>query len=371
MAEQVVIIGGGLAGLITSLHLRQHGISCTIIERNHYPFHRVCGEYVSNEVVDYLKNLGAFPEILGPSQIRIFHLTSVTGRSATLPLDLGGFGISRYAFDHHLFRLAQQRGVRFQLDTEATHVHLDNDHFVVETDHGSLEAEAVVGSFGKRSRLDKTLNRQFITRRSPYVGVKYHIRLPNFPTDVIALHNFSLGYCGVSAVENETVNLCYLTHRDNIRNFGKLQSMEEAVLCKNPALAEIFRQATFLFKSPETINEISFESKSPVEDHILMCGDSAGMISPLCGNGMAMAIHSAKMLSEHLVRFFNSDCTRKELEENYAAAWKKEFAFRLWAGRNIQRLFGSNFASQSAVFMANHLKPVAYRLMKMTHGKPF
>ena len=52
-----------------------------------------------------------------------------------------------------------------------------------------------------------------------------------------------------------------------------------------------------LFEKPEVINEITFEKQDPVSNHILMCGDAAGMITPLCGNGMAMAIHSAKILS--------------------------------------------------------------------------
>lgn len=370
--KRILIVGGGLAGLVAALHLQRAGLPCTLVEKRSYPFHRVCGEYISNEVVPYLQWLEAFPSALEPSSIRRFQLTSTHGASAELPLDLGGFGVSRFAFDHFLYRLAQQRGVRFMLEKEVTELRFSEDHFIAGISGEAFEADVVIGAFGKRSRLDKALNRDFINRHSPYVGVKYHLRLPGFPQDLISLHNFTNGYCGASHVESGVVNLCYLSHRDNVRAFGTIRAMEEAVLFKNPFLRDIFNRGTFLFEKPETINEISFETKGPVENHMLMCGDAAGMITPLCGNGMAMAIHSAKIVSEHVIRFCQSPAYgRAQLESDYAVAWRGQFATRLRAGRIIQRLFGGDFTSHAAVTLARHLKPVANRLMKMTHGKPF
>jgi flavin-dependent dehydrogenase len=370
--KQVVIVGGGLAGLISALALNQAGIPCTVIEKNRYPFHRVCGEYVSNEVVPYLTHLGAYPESLQPSRISRLQLTSTNGKFAELPLEQGGFGISRYAFDHFLYELARRRGVDFHLHTEATAITYDGARFHVETPENTFPADIVIAGHGKRSLLDRRLDRKFLDRHSPYVGVKYHIRLPDFPEDLIALHNFSNGYCGVSRVENDVVNLCYLTHRDNVRAHRNLRGMEEAVLWRNPFLRDIFTRASFLFDKPETVNEISFRNKGPVEGHLLFCGDSAGMITPLCGNGMAMAIHSAKLAAECVIRFFSYPAySRQQLEQDYARQWTSQFAFRIQAGRMIQGLFGSDAASHGAVLLAKHLKPAARQLVRLTHGKPF
>ena len=371
-AKKVIIVGGGLAGLVTALDLTRAGVACQLIEKHAYPFHRVCGEYISNEVVPYLKSLNAYPELLQPSEIRRFQLTSVNGKSAFLPLIQGGFGISRYKFDNYLYEKGKQQGVQFHTGTEVEKISFEGDHFIVQTNKETKEADIVVGSFGKRSKLDVQLKRTFIQKRSPYVGVKYHIRLPDFPTDLISLHNFQDGYCGISRVEGDLINLCYLTHRNNVKTYGKIREMEEAVLWKNPFLKNIFERAEFLFTKPETINEISFETKGPVDHHVLMTGDAAGMITPLCGNGMAMAIHSAKILSQHVLRFCQDDrYTRTELEHDYAKSWNELFAKRLWAGRQIQRLFGDVWASNFAVNLARHVKPVANFLIKSTHGKPF
>jgi flavin-dependent dehydrogenase len=352
----VLIIGGGLAGLTASILLKRDGSDVTLFEKKRYPFHRVCGEYISNETVPFLQRHGLFPERFKPEQIKRLQLTSVSGKSAEINLDLGGFGISRYSFDNYLFQLAVEAGVKVIHET------------VDEID--PKVARVVICAHGKRSKLDYTLHRNFIQKRSPYLGVKYHIKIDHRP-GLIALHNFKDGYCGISNVENGITNLCYLTHRKNMREHGNIGKMEEEVLFRNPFLKSIFERGQFLFEKPEVINEISFEKKKPVENHILMIGDAAGMITPLCGNGMAMALHSARLASTWVRSFLNNNITREQMEIGYTKQWTDLFAMRLWTGRQVQRLFGSERASNLAVDLVRNVKPVASLLVRATHGDPF
>jgi menaquinone-9 beta-reductase len=370
--RDVIIIGGGLSGLIASIQLVRSNIACTVIEKKKYPFHRVCGEYISNETLPFLKREGLFPEIFDPPQIKQFQLSTVDGNSTTLPLDLGGFGISRYEFDYFLYKKAIEAGVNFLLETEIDQVNFSDDSFEVKAAAKCFSTSLVVGAFGKRSKLDNQLNRNFFRKRSPYVGVKYHVRTEH-PKDLIALHNFRGGYCGVSNIENGKTNMCYLTHRDNVKKFRNINEMEEGVLFENPHLKNIFKNSEFLFNKPEVINEISFETKEPVCNHILMTGDAAGMITPLCGNGMAMAIYSAKMLSEVIRKHFKSEkFDRAKLEKEYAHQWSRNFNGRLWAGRQIQhKLFGSQWSSSIALNLAIYSKPIAKLIIRNTHGDPF
>lgn len=369
--KKIVIIGGGLAGLISAVNLAKAGIPCLVIEKKTYPFHRVCGEYISNEALPFLSSLGLYPEEFAPPQISRFMLSSIRGKAETLPLDLGGFGISRYAFDHFVYQQAKGLGVEFALNTEADNVQFEGDKFHVSTAAKIYEADVVIGAFGKRSKLDIQLNRDFTRKRSPYVGIKYHVRTDH-PDDLVALHNFPGGYCGVCRVEDGKTNLCYLTHRDLLRQFRNVPQFQENVLYQNPFLKSIFTNADFIFRSPETINEISFETKLPVDRHILMTGDSAGMITPLCGNGMAMAIHSAKILSEQVIRFCReASFSRAQLEKNYEQAWTTNFSRRLWTGRQVQRLFGQRWASSVAVNLTRFMRPLAAQIIRKTHGPVF
>lgn len=259
--RDIAIVGGGLAGLISSILLAKAGFNVTLIEKKKYPFHRVCGEYISNEVVPFLLREQLFPKDQGPSSIKNFQLTSTHGVSHTIPLPLGGFGISRYSLDQHLAKEAEKVGVDILQKTTVLDIRKDSNEFHLTLDGGStIRTSLVIGSYGKRSNLDKSLNRNFFKRRSPYLAVKYHIKTDH-PDDLITLHNFKNGYCGISKVEGDTFNLCYLSHRNNLRVAGNIDQMEKEVLFQNPFIRTLFENSDFIFKKPLTINEISFQPK--------------------------------------------------------------------------------------------------------------
>lgn len=368
----IIIAGGGLAGLTNAILLARAGLSVLLIEKKKYPFHRVCGEYISNEVLPFLQSIGIHPFDLGASRLTQFQLTSPSGRQKIeVPLDLGGFGISRFVLDEIMYQEACKLGAEFLLGNQVQSIDFEEDRFLVETADGQVfESNLVIGAFGKRSNLDKQLNRNFIHQRSPYIGVKYHIQT-DFPKDLIALHNFKDGYCGVSAIESGKYNFCYLTTRQNLKDNGSIEAMEEAVVFKNPFLKSVKTNADFTFKRPEVINEISFSPKKAVENHILMSGDTAGLITPLCGNGMAIAIHSAKILSENIIDFYANKRTRDFLEESYTQQWQQLFSRRLWVGRNMQNLFGNVWLSEIAIGSLKRSRPLLTKLISFTHGQTF
>lgn len=370
----VIIVGGGLAGLITSILLSRGGLRVMLIERKKYPFHRVCGEYISCETLPFLEKHNLYPAALGPAAIDRLMVSAISGRTFTSRLELGGFGISRFRYDHWLAEQAVSSGVVILEGTTVTNIHFEEDSFTVFTSSGHVQStRLVIGAHGKRSKLDKQLQRTFIGRRYPYVGVKYHVQTDVAARDTVALHNFRGGYCGVCKVEEDKYNVCYLIHRDQLKKYGNIAAAEALVLKKNPHLGELFRDSEFVFDRPEVINEISFEKKEAVYDHVLMAGDAAGMITPLCGNGMAMAIHSARLLAGNILAHWQGGAfDRQRLEQSYQQQWDELFARRLWMGRQLQSaMFGAPIASEVAVFTGRYLKPVSDALIRLTHGRPF
>jgi flavin-dependent dehydrogenase len=369
------IIGGGLAGLALSIQAAHSGHTVILLEKEQYPFHRVCGEYISMESWDFLLALGVDLASLKVPVIRQLQLSGKNGKILQQPLPLGGFGISRYTLDATLVRLARNAGVTIEEDTKVTEVVFMEDEFIFSSDVQQYRVKVAAGSFGKRSNLDIKWKRPFATaaknKLNNYVGVKYHVNTPDFPSDTIALHLFDNGYCGIVKVEGGVYNICYLTTARNLQKSGGIEQMEQTILSANPQLQQIFSNAQKLWDAPVTISQISFDRKSQVEDHVLMIGDAAGMITPLCGNGMSMALHASKLAADQVNRFLEGNISRAEMEEEYTRQWQKQFASRLLMGRRIQRLFSNQLLTYFFIWLGRVFPGLIRLMIKQTHGKPF
>lgn len=370
----VAIIGGGLAGLSLSIQLRKQGYSVVVFEKESYPFHKVCGEYVSMESWNFLCSLGLPLQQLQLPVINRLFLSAPNGTSFTTKLPLGGFGISRYQLDLKLAQMAKAKGVVIKELTKVDAVHF-NEVFKIVFGQQSITSKVCCAAYGKRSNLDVKWGRDFLGKKDQrlnnFVGVKYHIQT-EWPADLIGLHNFENGYCGISKIENDSYCLCYMTRAENLKTSGnEIKRMEEKILHVNPHLKRIFSESIFLPGFPVTISQINFSTKNPIEDHILMLGDAAGMITPLCGNGMSIAFHTSKIAAIQVGLFLNGTINRQQLENSYEQQWRSHFSKRLQTGRTLQRFFGRKSLSNMFVNSFKTFPFLAKPLIRMTHGSPF
>ena len=364
----VIIIGGGLAGLTAAIHLASKKMKVRVYEKETYPHHKVCGEYLSKEILPYLNSLGIDFKRSGPIEIDTLNYSDNAGKSLISHLPLGGLGISRFELDNVLYRFALDKGVEVCHDI-ITSVEFKNNGFLVKDSLEVVNSSFVLGAYGKRSLLDKKLNRDFIFRKSGWLAVKGHYTNDSYPLNTVSLHNFKGGYCGLSKTESGAVNVCYLTSYRSFKEYKNPEDFKNEVLSQNPHLLEFFRNSSPLFPKDLTIAQISFDKKRQVDGHVLMIGDAAGLIHPLCGNGMAMAIHSAKLASESILENFNEGYfNRKNIERRYIKTWKKNFSGRLRMGRALQMiLLNSRLTgiSQKIITKFPYLLPA---IIKRTHG---
>ncbi len=366
----IVIIGGGLAGLTAALHLHKFGLSVTLIEESEFPKHKVCGEYISNEILPYFNWLDLDLEGLNPNQIHRFQLTTVNDQTVTTDLLLGGFGVSRYELDYFLYQELIKRGIQVIKD-RVTAVELRNEHSFVTLQSGEeLTARQIIGAYGKRSAIDIKLRRAFIQKISPFLAIKGHYR-GDFPNGLVAVHNFKGGYCGVSKVEDEKINICYLADYNSFKKYKNIKDFQENVLYQNKNLKTIFQSCTPLFDEQLVISQLYFGKKKLVENHILMIGDTAGLIHPLCGNGMAMAIHSAKIASDLIIKHRRMEIkSRQELEDLYIRHWNLAFSSRLKMGQILAALIRKENISNILISGLTKFPYLLNKIIEKTHGRP-
>ena len=371
-----IIIGGGLGGLTLSIQLANKGYKVALLEKETYPFHKVCGEYIAMESWNYLISCGIQLPDLNLPRLEKLKVSAPNGNFITHQLNPGGFGISRYKLDNLLALEAKKQGVHLLENCKVNDVtKTTGNNYLVYSNFDTIQSKMVIGSFGKRSNLDIKLNRSFIQNKAKgldnYIGIKYHVKA-NLPNDVIELHNFKNGYCGISKIEGDRYCLCYLTTAQNLKKFdGNIKKMEENVLYKNPFLEKYFTTFESFYKEPLAISQINFSNKTQHEKGIIMLGDSAGSITPLCGNGMSMAMKASKILSDLLPQYFENEINNTQLIEKYIDLWKQNFSKRLFVGRRIQSVFGNETMTN---LLINSLKPMPFlvnKLISLTHGKPF
>ena len=375
----VAIIGGGLAGLSCAIELKKKGHSVVLFEKEKYPFHKVCGEYISFESWNFLQHLGLPLKEMNLPVIDTLFLTAPNGKFFTTQLPLGGFGISRYKLDNELAAIAKNEGVIVLEETKAEQV-ICNEQFEIHfssriTAQKNIKAKVCCAAYGKRTNLDIKWERSFLDHQDKklnnYVGIKYHIET-DWKPNVIGLHNFRNGYCGISKIEEEKYCLCYMTKADNLKHCDNdIEQLQQTVLMKNPHLQKIFLKSKVVQEFPITISQLNFHKKSQVENGILMLGDAAGMITPLCGNGMSIALHSGKIASQLADEFLLHKISKKEMEEQYKKQWRQNFFYRLQSGRVLQKFFGSTWLSNSFVQLFKTFPFLTNPVVRMTHGKPF
>jgi menaquinone-9 beta-reductase len=328
----VAIIGGGVAGCSAAIHLARRGVNAVLFESKTYPHHKVCGEFLSPECGDLLNDLGVMPDVLvhRPPALDTIRFVTPGGVEWTTRLEEDALGLSRYALDDLLMRQARDLGVEVHEHTTVQNIQKTNGKpFLLDVhthsgDSDCVEAQVVIAAHGKRSRVDTALNRSFLRRSQPFVGLKAHFRGPHTGTR-IDLFTFPGGYCGMSAVEGGVVNVCLLVQQDVFHRAGGVNEFVAWMASQNPLLGEWLAQAEMLYPRWLSISQVTFAPKNPVEGGLLMAGDSAALIAPLAGNGMAMALRSGEMAARYAAELLSGTQTL----DAYAHEWRAAFGERL------------------------------------------
>ena len=347
----VAVVGGGPAGCCAAIHLALRGANVVLLESRAYPHDKLCGEFISPECSALLDGLGLTPTLraLGPASIEIACLTAPDGTTWESRLPGTALGLTRRALDIALSQRAQAVGVDLRASATVTQISGDLSRgfeLRVAGPAAHVRARAVIAAHGRRGALDKALDRRFLRLAQPFVALKTHFTGPPLPGR-IELHGFPGGYCGLSEVERgsapggRAANVCLLARDAVFRRVGgpgpeRVPAFIDWMRKHNPRLDAWLSQATQLDERWLSIAQVPFGPKRPVINEILMAGDSAGLITPLAGDGIAMALRGGQLAAERMVAFLLGSQSATAFCNGYARDWRREFAGRVRLGRLLQ-----------------------------------
>ncbi len=371
MTYDVLIIGGGVAGCSAAIQLAERGKRVLVLEKQRYPAHKLCGEFLSVEVLAMFERLGVGGAVWQAGARPIDHTVITTTDGAVFESALPGtaLGLSRYTLDRLLFEQARAVVAEAQDGVAVRSVEGGLDEgFVVETAGERFEARLVLGAYGKRGLLDRKLGRSFLQARSPFVAFKAHYEGVELP-GAIELHAFPGGYCGLSHVERGRVNACWIAHERTLKAAGGTpEAMIEQSLMQNSTLARRFQAMERVTDRFVAVSQIIFVPKGAFAGEVCMIGDTAGMIAPMCGDGMAMALRSAELAAPLVSAFLEGRMTAARFREHYARAWRREFGLRMRLGRWMHHAYCRPAVARLGVDAIRRMPVLGRWLIRKTRG---
>jgi flavin-dependent dehydrogenase len=324
----VAIIGAGPAGSTLAALLAKRGVRVALFDRDLFPRDKLCGEFLSYDALPVLAPLGVLDAIDAAGAPRIERCRVIgSKRTYEFALPHPARGVSRMFFDDLLLHTAESNGAQ-RFDGQTV------------TSLQEIRATAIVGAWGRWGRFDQQLQRGFVRDRSHRnFGFKRHYIAASPRHDSIDLYSFARGYLGVNAVEGGITNICGLVHASRLTGHkGRWDSFIETIRAEERQLEALYAshepaQDGYLSSEP-----VIFRARSAVEGGVFMIGDASGVIDPLTGNGMAMAIQSALLAAPMLLRLIETPALRTQIEDEYRRAHHAFFAPRIAWSRVVAKL---------------------------------
>jgi flavin-dependent dehydrogenase len=215
----IAVIGAGPAGSTAANYLARSNFRTCVIERKSFPRETVCGEFLSGEVAEILRELTLFKQFrsLQANTLTAFRYSPEHSRSYSSSLPFIGYTMKRGKFDTFLLDSARKAGAEVYQPATVEQVFKNGEQyqitFSVDGSQEQIMSRYVIGAYGKSSPLDKTLQRDFLGSKSRLNGIKFHVpkkSMQNIPELEIQIYTGREMYCGVNAVDDETVTVCFL-----------------------------------------------------------------------------------------------------------------------------------------------------------------
>lgn len=350
----LIVAGAGPAGSACAITAARSGARVLLLEKDRFPRHKVCGEFVSPEslrLLDLLLQGEAFQALPQIASARIF----LEGKTLEVPVSSPARSIPRYELDSALLSAAREAGVTVREETAVRQV-LPGKLFGVTIEASTLRAKAVVNATGRWSHL----TRFKASGQEKWIGLKAHFSEAS-PPQSVDLYFFPAGYCGVQLVSENTINVCAMVDAEAATSL-------ETVFALHPWLWRRSRDWEQRFATIST-SGLHFRRPKTEDRGMLLAGDSAGFIDPFVGDGISLALHGGTLAAQSLTPFFAGRSSLLEVHRQYRAAYTQRLAPALRNAARLRRLLSAPAWVRSSVIGIAGSRAVGELLVRSTRAR--
>ena len=318
---EALVVGGGLAGAAVALRLARAGRRVVLLEREAGPTDKVCGEFLSSEALCDLRALGLDPEGLGAAAIETVALAR-RDRFVAAPLPFPALSLSRRVLDEALLAAAADAGVEVRRGQRVSALTQEAGGWTARTDDG--DAVQAAHAFLASGKHDVRGWKRPAGVQSDLVGFKMHWRLAQAQAAALAgrveLYLFPGGYAGLEPIEDGRANLCLLVRRGRL---GQVDAawprLLAAIRAANPALDLRLVGGEAARDKPLAAAALPYGYVARGADGLWRLGDQAAVIPSFSGDGMSIALHSARRAADAFLAGDGADAFQARLHGELAA----------------------------------------------------
>ncbi|NPC70916.1 NAD(P)/FAD-dependent oxidoreductase [Corallococcus sp. AB004] len=291
--HDVVVVGGGPAGLAVAITAARRGLDTVVLERASTPVDKACGEGLMPSGLAALERLGALAHLDRSDSSPFVGIRYVQEDGSTAEGKLpapGGLGVRRLALSHALATRAREVGVDLREHTHVVSHVRTPDGVTLETPVGRVSARFLVAADGLNSPLRKAEDldvEQDVPRR---YGLRRHFRRVPW-TPYVEVHFASGVEAYVTPAGAERVGIAFLWEDGTVP--GRVGF--DAMLERFPRLAEKLTGAE-PDSQPRGAGPLARVARTRIADRFALVGDAAGYVDALTGEGLTLAFACAESL---------------------------------------------------------------------------
>lgn len=327
----VAIVGAGPAGSSAAIRLAIAGKRVVLIEKEIFPRHKLCGEFISPECLTHFDELGVKDamRVAGGVEIAKTVFYARSGRGVEVPSAWFGaahkyaIGLSRAEMDMRLLTRAREVGVEVLEQTSVVDVLLMDGIVVgVKTRERDIRAHVTIDATGRARFLARRTHNGGGIRKAEYVAFKTHVTGCGVADDACEIFSYTRGYGGSSRVENGLYNVCFIAAAEDVKQLGSDPRLVlRELVCTNKRAAEVFENLSFVGEWHAV--PIERYGRWPLASRLglLTIGDAAAFIDPFTGSGMLLALQSAKIAADSIVQIKDRGGLPFEFSQRYSTAF--------------------------------------------------
>jgi len=355
-----IIVGAGPAGSSLAIRLANAGKRILLVEKSQFPRHKMCGEFVSPECIDYFEELDVTDPIQHGSPPELLETCFYTqrGRPLTIPnrwlsrSHRNAIGISRSLLDNLLMKKARDCGVVVSELSEALSPIVEMGRLTglkVRSESGdvvNVRTLVAIDASGRAQSLARHFQPVSSRSRADVVAFKTHLSNAKIEKDVCEIYSFRGGYGGCSEIENGKFNLCFVMSSSQVRAIGNdRQSILENGVLKNTrakkVLSDIEPSDLWLTVAIPRFGR----SESCPYPGVFAVGDAAGFIDPFTGSGIALALQTAKLCAASILQ----NCDARSAAQSYSQSYLKAVSKRMMFCKIVRVATGAPFIADSVI----------------------